>query len=151
MHALSFRRARREDLPRLLALLAHDTLGKNRKPAGASDLVYSAAFDLIDRDHTQVLLGGELDGKVIAMLHLTFIPGLSRRGAWRANIEAVRVVSPLRGQGIGARLMDQARQIARERGCLLAQLTSDKQRQDAHRLNEQPGSIVSHHFQASRW
>ncbi len=78
------------------------------------------------------------------MLQLTFIPGLSRRGAWRANIEAVRVASHLRGQGIGARLMDEAHQVARKRGCRLAQLTSDKQRADAHRFYERLGYAPSH-------
>jgi ribosomal protein S18 acetylase RimI-like enzyme len=144
MDALSFRRARRDDLPRLLALLADDALGKNREAVGTSDPVYSAAFDVIDRDHNQLLLVGERAGEVIAMLQLTFIPGLSRRGAWRANIESVRVASELRGQGIGARLMDEAHQIARKRGCRLAQLTSDKQRPEAHRFYERLGYTASH-------
>jgi GNAT superfamily N-acetyltransferase len=144
MDALTFRRAKRDDLPRLLALLADDELGKNREAVGATDPVYSAAFDVIDRDNNQLLLVGEQNGEVIAMLQLTFIPGLSRRGAWRANIEAVRVASQLRGRGIGARLMEEAHQIARKRGCRLAQLTSDQQRPDAHRFYEQLGYTPSH-------
>ncbi len=144
MDAVTFRRARRDDLPRLLALLADDALGKNREAVGTADPAYSTAFDVIDRDNNQMLLVGELAGEVVAMLQLTFIPGLSRRGAWRANIEAVRVASHLRSQGIGARLMEEAHQIARKRGCRLAQLTSDKQRPDAHRFYEQLGYTPSH-------
>jgi hypothetical protein len=58
MDALTFRRAKRDDLPRLLALLADDELGKNREAVGATDPVYSAAFDVIDRDNNQLLLVG---------------------------------------------------------------------------------------------
>ena len=102
---LRHRRAVRGDLPRLLELLADDELGKNREGVGSSDPIYKAAFDVIDRDHNQCLLVGEIDGRVIAMLQVTVIPGLSRRGATRANIEAVRVDSALRSQGIGGWLI----------------------------------------------
>ena len=70
------------------------------------------------------------------MLQLTFIPGLSRRGTWRANIEAVRLASSLRGRGVGSWLIAQALETARARGCGLAQLTSDKRRTEAHRFYE---------------
>lgn len=126
------RRAARADLPRLLELLADDILGKNREAAGNDDPLYATAFEVIDGDPNQQLLVGELDGRVIAMLHLTFIPGLSRRGAWRANIESVRVDSALRSRGIGAWLVERAIDLARARVCRLVQLTSDKRRAEAH-------------------
>jgi N-acetylglutamate synthase-like GNAT family acetyltransferase len=102
---LTTRRARIGDLSRLLELLADDNLGKNREAIGSSEACYVLAFNAIDSDINQYLLVGELEGSVIAMLQLTFIPGLSRRGALRANIEAVRVDNGLRGQGIGSWLM----------------------------------------------
>ena len=138
------RRAIRGDLPRLLALLADDTLGKNREGVGSADACYVQAFDAIDGDANQYLLVGELDGVVIAMLQLTFIPGLSRRGALRANIEAVRVESSLRGQGIGHWLIAKALLLAQERNCALVQLTSDKSRAEAHRFYARLGFLASH-------
>jgi GNAT superfamily N-acetyltransferase len=78
------------------------------------------------------------------MLQVTFIPGLSRQGSWRANVEAVRVAAELRGRGIGSQLMAQAEQLARERGCRLVQLTSDLQRADAHRFYTRLGYSASH-------
>ena len=137
------RRATSADLPAMLALIADDVLGKNRD-ADASDVAYKNAFDAISRDSNQHLLVGELDGEVIAMLQLTLIPGLSRRGATRANIEAVRVKSALRSMGIGAWLMTEALAVARERGCSLAQLTSDKRRTGAHAFYERLGFTDSH-------
>ena len=105
---LAARRARRADLPRLLELLADDMLGKQREALGSNDPAYALAFDTIERDANQLLLVAELDGRVVGMLQLTFIPGLSRRGAWRANIEAVRVDDAMRGRGVGRWLMERA-------------------------------------------
>jgi GNAT superfamily N-acetyltransferase len=137
------RRAIAADLPAMLALIADDVLGKNRD-ADASDPVYKEAFEAIDADRNQYLLLGELEGEVIAMLQITFITGLSRRGATRANIEAVRVKSALRSQGIGGWLMKQAVAIAQERGCALAQLTSDARRVEAHSFYGRIGFTGSH-------
>jgi len=138
------RRATRNDLPRLLQLLADDVLGKNREGVGSSDPVYAVAFDTIAGDGNQQLLVAETGGIVVAMLHLTFIPGLSRRGAWRANIESVRVDSAVRSRGIGSWLIEQAVTLAQERGCRLAQLTSDKQRTQAHAFYGRLGFTASH-------
>ncbi len=141
---LKVRRAVRSDLPRLLELLADDILGKNRDAADSDDACYVQAFEAIATDTNQYLLLGELDGRVIAMLQLTFIPGLSRRGALRANIEAVRVDSSLRGQGIGNWIIAQALLIAQDRGCDLAQLTSDRSRTEAHRFYARLGFAATH-------
>jgi GNAT superfamily N-acetyltransferase len=141
--SLLARRATAADLPVMLSLIADDVLGKNRD-ADASDPVYKEAFEAINADENQYLLLSELDGEVIAMLQITFIPGLSRRGATRANIEAVRVKSAFRNQGIGEWLMKQAIAVARERGCALAQLTSDARRVEAHSFYGRLGFVGSH-------
>jgi len=62
----------------------------------------------------------------------------------RAQVESVRVVSRLRGQGIGAEMMKWAMERARRRGCHLMQLTSHKSREDAHRFYERLGFTKSH-------
>jgi len=81
---------------------------------------------------------------VIAVLQLTLIPGLSRGGMLRAQIESVRVSNLYRGQGIGKRLLDYAINQARIAGCGMVQLTSDKQRRDALRFYEGLGFTASH-------
>jgi len=144
LHGLTARRAQRADLPRLLELLADDVLGKNREGVGSDDPAYSRAFDVIDRDPNQQLLVAELDGRVVGMLQITYAPGLSRRGAWRANIESVRVDSSERGRGIGGWLMARALEHARRRGCRIAQLTSDRRRDGAHRFYAKLGFTDSH-------
>ena len=86
----------------------------------------------------------EEDGAVAGTFQLTFTPSLSRGGAERMTIEAVRVRSDLRGRGVGRAMMQWAIQRGRERGCRLAQLTTDKRRTDAHRFYESLGFTASH-------
>lgn len=140
---LKLRRATRVDLPRLLELLVDDELGRNREADVAAG-AYAQAFDTIARDPNQILLVGEVDGAVAAMAQITFIPGLTRGAAWRAHVEAVRVDSDLRSQGLGSLLMREVEALARKRGCRLVQLTSHKSRSAAHRFYERLGYTRSH-------
>jgi ribosomal protein S18 acetylase RimI-like enzyme len=139
----SLRRARRGDLPRILALLADDQLGAVRESAD-DPAPYERAFDAIDADPAHLLVVGELDGEVVATFQVSYVPGLSRKGSWRSQIEAVRVSGELRGQGVGALMIQWAIDQARERGCSLVQLTTDKSRVAAHRFYERLGFVASH-------
>jgi GNAT superfamily N-acetyltransferase len=68
----------------------------------------------------------------------------SAGGARRAQIEAVRVAAGRRGAGIGEALIRDAIARARDAGCSLVQLTTDRQRSDAHRFYERLGFVPSH-------
>jgi GNAT superfamily N-acetyltransferase len=140
---LSIRHARESDLAALIALYGDDDIGVTRE-AGEPDDTYQSAFDAIQKDPNHVLVVGELDGQIVATLLLSFLPGLSRHGAWRAQIEAMRVASSQRGQGLGRSLLDWSIGEARRRGCALVQLTSDRRREDAHRFYERAGFKASH-------
>lgn len=140
-----FRRATLHDLPTILALLADDPLGRNREAAdGVVTDAYRAAFEAIDTDPNQFLAVVEDESGVIGTLQLSFIPGLSRQGSWRGQIEAVRIASDRRSGGLGARMMEWALGECRARGCKLVQLTTDKARPDAHRFYEKLGFVASH-------
>ena len=52
---------------------------------------YQQAFSAIDADPAHMLVVAELGPDIVATMQLSFIPGLARRGALRAQIEAVRV------------------------------------------------------------
>lgn len=138
-----FRPAHAGELGVLLDLIADDTLGKNRE-FDAANPSYLKAFEAISADPNQQVLVAELEGRVVGMAQLSFIPGLSRGGAWRCNVEAVRIASDVRGQGLGAQLMRACEARARERGCSLLQLTSDARRVDAHRFYRGLGYVDSH-------
>ncbi len=141
----SIRRARADDLPAIVALLADDALGATREDASIPlDPRYGQAFQAIDRDPNQLLAVVDRGGAVVGCMQLTFLPGLSRRGAWRGQIEGVRVAAGERGAGIGATMMAWAVEASRARGCTLLQLTTDKSRTDAHRFSERLGFHASH-------
>ncbi|MBD9373964.1 GNAT family N-acetyltransferase [Rhizobium sp. ARZ01] len=145
MKDINFRKAERRDLPAIVALLADDPLGKLREAVGeAPDAAYEAAFVAIEADPNQLLVVAEGDGEIVGTLQLTFIPGLSRGGAWRGQIEAVRVASGRRGEGLGHRMFEWAIAKCRARGCRLVQLTTDKSRPDAHRFYDDLGFVASH-------
>jgi GNAT superfamily N-acetyltransferase len=136
------REARREDVPEIVALLADDVLGAGRE--GPADAAYFAAFDQIEADPRSHLLVAEVDGRVVGTLQLTTLPGLSRHGLLRGQIEAVRVAAGQRGQRLGRLMIEWAIEAARTQGCGLVQLTSDKQRPDAIRFYESLGFTASH-------
>ncbi|MFF0424302.1 GNAT family N-acetyltransferase [Streptomyces sp. NPDC004520] len=137
------RPATRAELPSVLALLADE----DRVVDPASVVVteaYERAFAAIEadpRNEMLVLVDGDL---VLGCLQATYVPGLGKGGAERALIEAVRIRADRRGGGLGRELMERAVARTRERGCALVQLTSDKQRTDAHRFYASLGFARSH-------
>jgi GNAT superfamily N-acetyltransferase len=137
-----FRDARRDEVPRIVALLADDVLGAGRE--AEVDDAYWAAFDDIAADPRNRLIVAEADGQLAGTLQLTFLPGLSRHGTLRAQIEGVRVAAPWRGQGLGRAMIEWAVDEARRNGCGLVQLTSDKRRADAIRFYESLGFEPTH-------
>jgi GNAT superfamily N-acetyltransferase len=140
---LDIRRATRKDVPAIVAMLRDDHLGATRE-GSPEDPVYLTAYDAIAADPHQWLMVGVRAGEVVATIQLTIIPGLSRRGASRALIEAVRVRSDLRGGGHGQTLIRWAIDKARAEGCAMVQLTTDRSRVDAHRFYERLGFEGSH-------
>jgi GNAT superfamily N-acetyltransferase len=139
---LDLRLATRDDLPRVVELIADDAVAATR--TGTFGPAHLAGFDAIEASSQDELWVAELDGEVVGCMQLTFLPGISRNGATRLLVEAVRVDARLRGQGLGRELMEHAHVRGRERGCVLAQLTSDKQRPDAHRFYRSLGYAQSH-------
>lgn len=142
---LNFRMATPDDLPAIVGMLADDPLGATRErnesplPAG-----YREAFAAIDADLHNELVVAVRGPAVVGVLQLTFIPYLTYQGSWRALIEGVRVAATERGHGVGQALFEWAIERARERGCRLVQLTTDKARPDALRFYERLGFVASH-------
>jgi GNAT superfamily N-acetyltransferase len=140
---VKIRRATEEDVAAIVALLADDALGAMRE--SPDDLtLYLKAFKDIEATPNELLAVAERDGEVVGTLQLTYLPGLSRQGGTRAQIEGVRVRATERGTGLGSQLITWAVDQARERGCILVQLTTDTTRTDAHRFYEQLGFTASH-------
>ena len=144
-HPVSFRTAQRPDVPRLVEMLADDPLGSQREsyqevlPAS-----YYKAYDSISNDPNNDLVVAIQDKMIVGFMQITFIPYLTYRGRWRALIESVRVDRRKRGSGIGAKLINYAIEKARSRECHVVQLTTDKQRKQAHSFYQSLGFVASH-------
>lgn len=145
MAEIAFRRAKRTDIAVIVAMLADDKLGSSREdirePLAEA---YLKAFEAIDTDPNQFLAMMTEADRVVGTLQLTFIAGLSRRGALRGQIESVRVIRDRQGTGLGQKMIEWAVDQCRERGCAIVQLTTDRSRLDAHRFYERLGFKQTH-------
>ena len=142
---LSFRIAARGDLDDIVRMLADDALGAKRETyASPLPEAYRRAFETIDKDPNNELVVATLGGRVVGVLQVTFIPYITYRGGWRALIEGVRVDSSVRSGGVGKRMFEWAIERARQKGCHMVQLTSDKSRPDAIRFYENLGFVATH-------
>lgn len=141
-----FRMAAPADLGAIVALLRDDEFGQMRNPAFETERVhYEAAFTEMSADPHNGILVMTRDGEVIGIAQLTYIRGLSYTGGLRAQVESVRVAKQLRGFGLGGQLMSEAIRRAREKGCVLVQLTTDIRRAQTRTFYEKLGFAPSHH------
>ena len=139
------RPARRDEVRAVVQMMQDDEMGGQRErlvdelPDG-----YMRAFEIIDQDPRNHLLVAELDGQLVGAFQLIFIPSISYQGGTRAQIESVRVVQQLRGQGVGRQMMLWAIERSRQEGCVLVQLSSHQSRTRAHSFYQQLGFSLSH-------
>jgi GNAT superfamily N-acetyltransferase len=142
---VTFRLAKEQDLDRIVEMLADDVLGSKREcyqnPLPAS---YFNAFQAIQCDPNNELIVACLEDQIIGVQQITFTPYITHQGGWRATVEGVRTSSSHRGLGLGSKMIQWAIQRAKERGCHLIQLTTDKKRPDAKRFYEQLGFTATH-------
>jgi ribosomal protein S18 acetylase RimI-like enzyme len=142
----AIRRACRDDVGAIVAMLADDPLGRAREriedplPPG-----YFQAFERVEADPNIHLVVAE-DGKgaVVGCLQLCILPGLSSQGAWRGLIEDVRVATHCRSRGIGEQLVRWAIVEAKAKGCRLVELLTHHSRVDAQRFYKRLGFQPSH-------
>ena len=143
--SVAIRKAQRDDVVHIVAMLADDELGAKREDYRTPlPQAYYDAFESIDRDPNQELVVATLNDEVIGTLQLTRIPYLTYIGGWRALVEAVRIRSDQRGTGLGAKMLEWAIERARETNCHLIQLTSDKARSQAISFYEKHGFQATH-------
>ncbi len=143
---MKFRKAKKDDVPEIVKMIANDELGKQREDYQEPlPEKYYQAFENIDCDINQELIVIENEeNEVIGTLQLTFIQYLTYQGGIRAQIEAVRIREDQRGKGIGEKLFKWAINRLKEKGAHLLQLTTDKKRPEALKFYEKLGFTASH-------
>ena len=143
--AISFRLATRADLPWIVRMLADDDLGSQRERyEDPLPQPYYSAFEQIHSDPNHELIVAERSGGVIGTLHLMYLPSISYQGGLRVQIESVRVDKNFQSQGVGSAMMKWSVDRARQRGAHIVQLTTHKNREDAHRFYERLGFRGTH-------
>ena len=144
---VDLRHARAEDVLGIVAMLHDDRIAADRDSVrdAEDEAVYLAAFARIEADpSSELFVLTDADGTLVGTLQFNVLPGLSRRGSSRAQLEAVRIDSSRRGGGLGSQFIGWAIEEARRRGCGHVQLTSDARRVDARRFYERLGFVASH-------
>ena len=144
--SVTIRRARRDDVGAIVAMLADDPLGSARERLeDPLPPAYFRAFDAVERDpNIQLVVAEDSDGIVVGCLQLCILPGLSSQGASRGLIEDVRVASHCRSRGIGESLVQWAIAEAQGRSCKLIELLTHHTRVDAQRFYARLGFQPSH-------
>ena len=153
----SITKATKNDVRPIVELLTDDVLGAGREGWQENAEAYERAFDLIEASPDNALLTvrearGASSEKpcesepvpLAGTFQMTFLPGLSRKGMSRLQVEAVRVVDDYQSMRLGSALMRWAIDCARQSGCGLVQLTTDKTRADAHRFYDRLGFEATH-------
>jgi GNAT superfamily N-acetyltransferase len=142
---LEIRVAAAGDLEAVVRLHEADALGGHgdawtpeNRPA------YEAAFARIAENPDTDLYVAVEDGAVVGTFQLQLLHVLTDRGALKAVLESVQVRADRRSAGLGARMVAEAERLARARGAVSLQLTSNKRRTDAHRFYERLGYARTH-------
>ncbi|EPE98908.1 GNAT family N-acetyltransferase [Rhizobium grahamii] len=139
------REARSADVAALVAIFAADDLGGHGDTTAPEIFgEYLKAFERIASSRDQTLYVAELGGQVVGTFQAMIVTSLVGRGSSSMIIEAVQTRGDMRGQGIGARMIEFAIAEAKRRGLRLVQLTSNASRKDAHRFYERLGFKQSH-------
>jgi ribosomal protein S18 acetylase RimI-like enzyme len=130
---ITIRRATRSDIEAILNVYNDDD--RRPVPIELSRIdEYARVFDAIDCDPNDGIYIAERDGIVVGTFQL----------GQTAHVELVHVAKHARGQGVGQSMMRQAITMAREKGCIRVQLTSNKSRTRAHAFYERLGFGKSH-------
>ncbi|NTJ64082.1 GNAT family N-acetyltransferase [Agrobacterium rhizogenes] len=142
---LVIREAKESDLPSLIGLFAADTMGGHGDTTDLSAYdEYLRAFRTISASSDQTLYAAELAGEIVGTFQTIVVTSLHGRGSSAMIIESVQTRDDMRGQGIGAAMIDFCIDEAKSRDMRMVQLTSNAVRKDAHRFYDRLGFKPTH-------
>jgi len=137
---LTIREAQERDIPALAAIYAADEVGSHGDTTDPEALAdYSGAFDDIAASPNENLYVVELEGEIVGTFQTVILNKLVGRGSVSMAMEAVQTRSDMRGQGIGAIMVDYCIDKAKKLDIGTVQLVSNVARLDAHRFYERLG------------
>ncbi|KZK79549.1 MULTISPECIES: GNAT family N-acetyltransferase [unclassified Pseudovibrio] len=142
---LKIRVARDEDLEAVVQMMNGGASSQRiHLENGATD-TYKPAFRAIQQcPNTDIYVGETEAGEAVATFQLTYVKGLAFNGKPRGQIESMHTRADMRGQGVGQEMLAHAIKLARDEGCCMVQLTSNKERDGAHRFYASNGFVPTH-------
>jgi GNAT superfamily N-acetyltransferase len=133
---ITLREATEADLPAILTLYAQ--LGQD----DGKVLSLEAAGCIFARMKTYPdyrIYIALLNGRIVGTFALLILDNIAHMGTPSAILEDVVVEEGIRSQGIGRQMMRYANSLCREKGCYKMSLTSNRNREAAHRFYESLG------------
>lgn len=133
---ITLREATEADLPAILTLYAQ--LGQDDGKVlslEAAGRIFARMKTYPDY-HIYIAL---LNGRIVGTFALLILDNIAHMGTPSAILEDVVVEEGIRSQGIGRQMMRYANSLCREKGCYKMSLTSNRNREAAHRFYESLG------------
>ncbi|GHB48162.1 acetyltransferase [Pseudovibrio japonicus] len=142
---LKIRVARYEDLDAVVRMMNAGASSQRVHFEKDTMDTYEPAFSAIQQcPNTNIYVGEQAEGDPVATFQLTYVKGLAFNGRPRAQIESMHTRADMRGKGLGKEMLAHAVRLARESGCCMVQLTSNKERKAAHRFYTSNGFVPTH-------
>jgi GNAT superfamily N-acetyltransferase len=132
---VTVREAEEPDLPAVLALYAQPDFNGEVLDLDAARVVFARFQNYPDYK----LYVAETAGAVAGTFTLLVIDNLARKGRRSSVIEAVVVAADRQGEGVGRAMLREALEIARQKGCYKAALSSNVKAKGAHAFYDSLG------------
>ena len=136
MPAPLIRQATEADLPAILRAYSESGIDAGR--AFSTDEARSQ-FALLQRYPSYRIFVAEIDGAIAGTYALVILDNLAKGGARAGVVEDVAVLPDRQGTGVGRAMMEHARQECRSAGCYKMTLSSNLNREAAHRFYDALG------------
>lgn len=133
---LVFREGTEADLGAVLDIYAQGDLDDGRRLGASQAREVLSRFRRYPDYRLYVAL---LAGRIVGAFSLLIMDNLGHAGTPAAIVEDVGVHEDFRRHGVGRRMIEYAIEQARARGCYKLSLSSNNQRQDAHRFYDALG------------
>ena len=136
MKDLVVREAISEDIPAVLALYAAAGIGDEKQFTVEQAVAHLAVLQQYPSFRVFVAVAGEV---VVGTYELLIMDNLAKRGKRSGVIEAVAVDPEHQGKGVGRAMMRHALEQCRLAACYKLTLSSNVDREDAHRFYDSLG------------
>ena len=139
------RKANISDMDEVIFLLNDDDLARSRERYSNKDKqnYLSVFYEILESNYFDIFVM-EKNSKIIGCYQIMFLPHISFKGSKRGQVESVRIRSDFRRCGLGSKLMKHALGVARENGCSIVQLTTNKKRKGISKFYKSLGFSHTH-------